>query len=54
MSDRESMPGSTDNNMTEKSAKLDEADEVALMREIIRKQERHREGGVEPELAEAD
>jgi hypothetical protein len=53
MSDRGSTPGSADNNMTGKSAELDEADEAALMREIIRKQERHREGGVEPELAEA-
>jgi len=28
--------------------------EAALMREIIRAQERHREGGVEPELEDAD
>lgn len=31
---------------------LDEAREVAMMREILRRQERHREGGVEPELDE--
>lgn len=54
MSDRGSTPGSSDNNMTGKSGELDEAREVALMREIIRRQERHREGGVEPEVAEAD
>ena len=33
---------------------LDEAHEAALMREIMRQQERHREGGVEPELEEGD
>jgi hypothetical protein len=33
----------------------DEAREVALMREVMRKQERHREGGIEPWLRdEAD
>jgi hypothetical protein len=26
--------------------------EAAMMRDILRRQERHREGGVEPELAE--
>jgi hypothetical protein len=31
---------------------LDEAGEAAMMREIVRRQERHREGGVEPELDE--
>jgi hypothetical protein len=31
---------------------LDEAREAAMMREILRRQERHREGGVEPELDE--
>jgi hypothetical protein len=29
---------------------LDEASEAALMREVLRAQEQHREGGVEPEL----
>ena len=29
---------------------LDEAREAAMVREIMRRQERHREGGVEPEL----
>lgn len=32
----------------------DEAREAAMMREILRRQERHREGGVEPELDEMD
>ena len=54
MNDRESTPGSSDNKMSGRSDKLDEAREAALMREIIRKQERHREGGVEPELADEE
>jgi hypothetical protein len=33
---------------------LDEAREGALMREIMRRQERHREGGIDPELDERD
>ena len=33
---------------------LDDASEAAMMREILRRQERHREGGVEPELDETD
>ena len=33
---------------------LDEASEAAMMREIMRRQEQHREGGVEPELDETD
>jgi len=33
---------------------LDEASEAAMMREIVRRQEQHREGGVEPELEERD
>jgi hypothetical protein len=32
----------------------DEDPEAAMMREILRRQEQHREGGVEPELAEMD
>ena len=38
------------------SGTLDTAREAALIQEVIRAQERHREGGVEPELrrAEAD
>jgi hypothetical protein len=33
---------------------LDEAHEVALMREVMREQEEHREGGVEPGLDDGD
>jgi hypothetical protein len=32
----------------------DEDPEAAMMREILRRQERHREGGVEPDLAGTD
>jgi hypothetical protein len=32
----------------------DEAREAALMQEILRRQEQHREGGVEPELDETN
>jgi hypothetical protein len=32
----------------------DEDPEAAMMREILRRQEQHREGGVEPELDQTD
>jgi hypothetical protein len=54
MSDRASTPDSADNNLSEKPDQLDDAREAALMREIIRAQERHREGGVKPELDDVD
>jgi len=54
MRDRASTPGSSDDDLSEESDGLDDAREAALMREIIRAQQRHREGGVEPELADAD
>ena len=54
MSDQASTPGSSDNDLNRESDRLDDAGEAALMREIIRRQERHREGGVEPELDDAD
>lgn len=31
----------------------DEAKEAALIQEVVRQQERHREGGIEPELDDA-
>jgi hypothetical protein len=33
---------------------MDDAHEAALMREVLREQEQHREGGVEPGLEEPD
>ena len=54
MSDQASTPGSSDNDLNGEPDRLDEAREAALMREIIRRQERHREGGVEPELEDVE
>jgi len=55
MDEREQAP---DNSSDEKPGHgpevPDEDPEAAMMREILRRQERHREGGVEPELAETD
>ena len=34
------------------SAQPDDADEAALIRKVLRAQERHREGGIDPELDE--
>jgi hypothetical protein len=50
MTDPISTPDSSGSDVSGKSDTLDDAREAALMREIIRAQERHREGGVEPEL----
>jgi hypothetical protein len=54
MSDRASTPGSSGNDLSASPGRLDEAREAAMMREIIRNQERHREGGAEPELDAVD
>jgi hypothetical protein len=54
MSDQASTPDSSDDDLNGESDRLNDAREAALMREIIRKQERHREGGVEPELDDAN
>jgi hypothetical protein len=54
MSDQASTPGSSGNDLTGESDRLDDAREAALMREIIRRQERHREGGIEPELDDVE
>jgi hypothetical protein len=52
MGEREHAPGSSGGNPDPDPDMQDEAREAALMREVLRKQERHREGGVEPELDE--
>jgi hypothetical protein len=54
MSDRVSPPGSSDDGLSGESDVLDDAREAALLRELLRAQEQHREGGVEPELAGVD
>jgi hypothetical protein len=55
MGEREQAPGS---GSGEKSGhgpeEMDEAHEAAMMREIMRRQEQHREGGIDPELDETD
>jgi hypothetical protein len=55
MGEREQAPGSGSGEEPGHGPEvLDEASETAMMREILRRQERHREGGVEPELDETD
>jgi hypothetical protein len=55
MSEREQAPGSDPGEEPGHGPEvLDEASEAAMMREIMRRQEQHREGGVEPELDETD
>jgi hypothetical protein len=53
--EREQAPGSrSGENQGQDPEVLNEAREAALMREIMRRQERHREGGVDPELDDRD
>jgi hypothetical protein len=54
MSERASTPGSSEGEATEESDVLDDARAADLSREVIRMQERHREGGIEPELDNVD
>ncbi len=52
MSDREPTPGSSGDEPDSESDRQEDAAEAALIRKVMREQERHREGGVDPELAE--
>ena len=54
MSERASAPGSSEGEASGESDVLDDARAADLMREVIRMQERHREGGIEPELDNVD
>jgi hypothetical protein len=54
MSERASTPDSTEDEASRESEFLDDARAAELMREVIRVQERHREGGIEPELDKVD
>ena len=55
MGEREQPPGSGPGEDPDHGPEvLDDAREADMMREILRRQERHREGGVEPELDESD
>jgi hypothetical protein len=50
MSEQASTPDSSEGEARTESDVLDDARAADLMREVIRVQERHREGGIEPEL----
>ena len=50
MSDQTSVPGNTGGEPNAASQAPDEDREAAMMRAVMRRQEEHREGGVDPEL----
>ena len=52
MSERAPAPGSSGDEPNGEPGALDDTHEAALMREVLRAQEQHREGGVEPGLDE--
>ena len=54
MGEPEQPPGSSGGKPRQDPGAEDEAREAALMQEILRRQEQHREGGVEPELDETN
>jgi hypothetical protein len=54
MSERAPTPGSPGAEPNDESGEMDDAREAALMREVLREQEQHREGGVEPGLQDPD
>jgi hypothetical protein len=54
MGEPEQLPGSFGEKPHRDPGAEDEAREAALMQEILRRQEQHREGGVEPELDETN
>ncbi len=54
MGEQEQAPGGSSEKPGHDPDLLDEAHEAVLMREVLRTQEQHREGGVEPELDERD
>jgi hypothetical protein len=54
MSERASTPEDPKDEAAGESTVLNDARAADLMREVIRIQERHREGGIEPELDDVD
>jgi hypothetical protein len=54
MSERAPAPGSSGDEPNDDPGALGDAREAALMREVLREQEQHREGGVEPGLDDPD
>ena len=54
MGESEQVPGSSGEKPGQDPDAAEEAHEAALMREVLRTQEQHREGGVEPGLDETN
>jgi hypothetical protein len=54
MSDQASAPGGPGDEAESRPEVADEDREAAMMRKVMRMQERHREGGVDPDLDDAD
>jgi hypothetical protein len=54
MSDQASAPGGSGGAADSSPDVTDEEREAAMMREVMRMQERHREGGVDPDLDDTD
>ena len=54
MSDHTSDPPGAGEEPGSEPGVLDEDREAAMMRDVMRRQEQHREGGVDPELDDAD
>ena len=54
MSDHTPAPGDPGGKPEGESDVLDESSEAAMMRAVMRTQEKHREGGVDPDLGDAD
>lgn len=54
MTDQEAAPAGNGGERSGKPDPLDEAREAAMMRKVLRMQQQHREGGVDPELAQED
>ena len=54
MSDRMPMPGDADDQRGSEAGVADDDEIAAKMRAVMRASEKHREGGVDPELEVAD
>jgi len=54
MSERAAAPDGSGDKPDDEPGTMDDAHEAALMREMLRAQEQHREGGVEPGLDDQD
>ena len=53
MSEQQPAPGNSGDDPASEADAQDEANEAAMMRAVMRRQEQHREGGVDPELNDA-